>query len=127
MRNKMLTYLFLLPLLIRNKRGQNILEYSVIIGIVVAALMVMQVYMKRGIQAATKVAADQLSFQNTAEIINLEKGGYLSGANAFTQTKSKRNVETGYLYSGIGIDRASRFNETTNTIGVSVYNLGNIE
>ncbi len=43
--------------------GQSLVEYSIILAIVGAALMGMQMYMKRGIQAAIKVSADQLGPQ----------------------------------------------------------------
>jgi Flp pilus assembly pilin Flp len=43
--------------------GQAILEYGILIGIVTAALVTMQTYIKRGVQAGIKVAADQLGDQ----------------------------------------------------------------
>ena len=44
--------------------GQAIVEYAVLIGIVAAALVTMQTYIKRGIQAGIKVAADQIGDQS---------------------------------------------------------------
>lgn len=41
--------------------GQSISEYVILIGIVSMALLAMQTYMKRGIQAVVKVAADEMS------------------------------------------------------------------
>ncbi len=46
-----------------NHRGQNIIDYSIIISIVAIALATMQPYIRRGIQATIKVAADQLGPQ----------------------------------------------------------------
>ena len=43
--------------------GQAIVEYAILVGIVTAALMTMQTYMKRGVQAGIKVAADQFGDQ----------------------------------------------------------------
>ena len=43
------------------QRGQTILEYLMIFAVVSAAMLGMQVYAKRGIQAAVKIAADQMS------------------------------------------------------------------
>ena len=40
--------------------GQAIVEYAVLIGIVTAALVTMQTYIKRGVQAGIKAAADQI-------------------------------------------------------------------
>lgn len=46
----------------RSKRaGQAILEYALLFGLVAAAILGMQVFAKRGIQATLKVAADDLS------------------------------------------------------------------
>lgn len=41
--------------------GQAITEYAILIGVVVAALLGMQVYAKRGLQAGIKATADRLS------------------------------------------------------------------
>lgn len=41
--------------------GQAITEYAILIGVVVAALLGMQVYAKRGLQAGIKATADHLS------------------------------------------------------------------
>jgi hypothetical protein len=108
-----------------SKPGQSILEYTVIIAIVVTALMIMQVYLKRGIQAATKAAADQLSSQSTPEITNLEKGGYLFGSNVSSLGAGTKNVRTGFLNSG-GMDMRKLSDETTTTNASSFYNLGNV-
>lgn len=43
---------------IKDKRGQNLLEYGLIIGIVTVALLGMQTYFKRGVQSVIKVVAD---------------------------------------------------------------------
>ncbi len=42
-------------------RGQALAEYAILIGIVTAAILGMQVYAKRGIQAGIKLATDQMS------------------------------------------------------------------
>lgn len=41
--------------------GQSIVEYVLVVMVVSAAVMAMQTYAKRGIQASVKVAADRLS------------------------------------------------------------------
>ena len=45
------------------KRGQSISEYVIVIGIVAAALLLMQTYIKRGIQGVIKASADELGDQ----------------------------------------------------------------
>lgn len=41
-----------------NKRGQNTAEYAILIGVIVAAAIAMQVYVRRGMQARVKDAVD---------------------------------------------------------------------
>ncbi len=48
---------------LQKNKAQSIIEYSVLLGLVVAAFVGMQVYLKRGIQAAVKISADQLGSQ----------------------------------------------------------------
>ncbi len=42
----------------RGKRGQNLAEYAILIGLVVAAAIAMQTYVRRGLQARVKGAMD---------------------------------------------------------------------
>ena len=42
-----------------NKKGQNTAEYAVLIGLVVAATIAMQTYVKRSMQAGVKFAVDK--------------------------------------------------------------------
>jgi Flp pilus assembly pilin Flp len=46
-----------------NKKAQSTLEYAVIIAIVVAGLIAMQVYIKRGIHGRLRDATDQIGEQ----------------------------------------------------------------
>jgi len=45
-------------MLIKLRKAQSTAEYAVIIGVVVAAALAMQVYIKRGIQARSKAGMD---------------------------------------------------------------------
>lgn len=45
------------------KRGQSSLEYAVLLAVVVASLLAMQVYMKRGMQGRLRQIADDLGQQ----------------------------------------------------------------
>lgn len=40
------------------KRGQNTAEYAILIGVIVAAAIAMQIYIRRGMQARVKDAVD---------------------------------------------------------------------
>ncbi len=44
-------------------RGQSSLEFSIVIFAIIAALLAMQVYIRRGIQGRLRQSADELSLQ----------------------------------------------------------------
>ena len=46
-----------------NTRGQSTVEYAVCIAVVVAALLAMQIYMKRGVQGKLRSATDDVGEQ----------------------------------------------------------------
>ena len=52
---------------LNTKRGQSTLEYGVIIAVVVAALLAMQFYVKRGLQGRMKKASDDIGGQFSPE------------------------------------------------------------
>jgi hypothetical protein len=72
------------------KKAQSILEYILIVGIVGMALGAMQLYFRRTVQSAIKIAADELGDQQDAQEIDPVKGAkmdsqihrYPSGAAA---------------------------------------------
>lgn len=51
--------------LLCNKRAQNTAEYAILIGIVVAAAVAMQTYVKRSLQAGVKYAVDKANNDGT--------------------------------------------------------------
>jgi hypothetical protein len=53
-------------MLIRNKKGQSILEYAILLGVVIAALLIMQAFVKRGYQGGLKDASDRMGDQFSA-------------------------------------------------------------
>ncbi|MBI4982884.1 MAG: hypothetical protein HZC15_07140 [Candidatus Omnitrophica bacterium] len=50
----------------RRNSGQSILEYAVLLGVVVAAVLIMQVFVKRGFQGNLKESADKMGEQFSA-------------------------------------------------------------
>jgi len=48
---------------LKNRKGQSTLEYAILIGIVVGALITMQIYVKRGIQGKLRSASDDIGGQ----------------------------------------------------------------
>ena len=56
------------------KRGQSVLEYAILMVIIIAALLTLQTYIKRGIQGRLKSATDDIGSQyTTAEGANYYK------------------------------------------------------
>lgn len=53
----------------RRNKGQNLIEYAVVLGIVTVALISMQTYFKRGIQLVVRVAADSYSNNTQGEVV----------------------------------------------------------
>lgn len=68
----------------RNSRGQSTLEYVVLVSLVVAALIAMGVYMKRGYQGRLRESTDQLGQQYSP--------GYTT--STFTTTTNAAQLET---------------------------------
>jgi Flp pilus assembly pilin Flp len=45
----------------KNTKGQNIIEYAIVIALVSAAMVAMSTYVYRSVQATQKVVEDELS------------------------------------------------------------------
>ncbi len=67
-----------------SSRGQSTLEYVILLGFVVAALIAMGVYMKRGFQGKLRESTDQIGEQYSAGNTTSE---YTTTSN-MTQTES---------------------------------------
>ncbi len=87
--------------MLRGRRGQSTLEYVILIGFVVAALIAMGVYMKRGLQGRLRESTDQIGQQYSAgnteseytittgmtQVENMKAGGA-------TTTEIQRNLQS---------------------------------
>ena len=69
----------------RKRRGQSTVEYAVLAAVVVGALLVMQVYMKRGISGKFRESTDRIGEQYTP---------YTSTYNLNTGSTSDRTETT---------------------------------
>lgn len=91
---------------INNKRGQSTLEYAVLIIIIIAALLSIQNYIKRGVQGRLKASADDIGDQHSVGNTNYIKK---------TVTISNTNDTFGTI-GGQGVSRSElRHPENTNT------------
>src|SRR5476651_274506 len=80
------------------RRGQSILEYTIIVGIITVGLYYMGTGIKRGVQSLVKVTADQVgNQQNSDQDFNDTQQGYMETSNTLTQESNNKQVaEAGY-------------------------------
>ena len=83
-------------------KGQSTLEYAVIIAVVVGALLVMQIYMKRGMQGRMREAADDLGSQFEAGATEVKFLSKRTGTSVEVTTDGVTNVYTGSAGSAGG-------------------------
>jgi hypothetical protein len=100
------------------KRAQTISEYVILITIIVAFMMSMFTYVKRGTQGLIRAAADMVGYQKNAEQDFSGKGGYVDKSD--TTTHSYANQDT-ITWPGTYL-KISR--EGTDTATQSESNLG---
>jgi hypothetical protein len=85
--------------LLKNKKGQGTAEYAIVIGLVVAAAIAMQVYIKRGLQAKIKDGTDLLTS--------------VTGDVAGQTLASTSQYEPYYMHSDFDVERGEKSSEQT--------------
>ena len=93
------------------KRGQTTLEVVILIGFVVAALIAMGVYMKRGIQGRLRSSTDQIGEQ------------YSAGNTTSDYTTSVSLKQTENMTSGGAVTTVINKNEQSKTGSETVSDL----
>jgi uncharacterized protein (UPF0333 family) len=95
---------------LNQKRGQSTLEYAILIIIIIAALLSIQVYIKRGVQGRLKSSADDIGDQ------------YSDGnTNSIKTVVRTSNTEESFGISGTGQSSSSILTpESTNTTENSI-------
>jgi uncharacterized protein (UPF0333 family) len=87
------------------KKGQSTLEYVILIGLVIAALIAMGVYMKRGVQGKLRESTDQIGEQYDAG----------NTTSDYTTVSHMRQSETSTAGGGSTITIATGDNVQTKT------------
>lgn len=107
---------------LNSRRGQNTAEYAILIGVIVAAAIAMQIYIRRGMQARIKDAVD---FTQTAD--DDAGNGFFSNQTQYEPYYYQTNFETSQsgtqseeLQSGGGVIRTS-ITDTTQRTGNQTY------
>jgi hypothetical protein len=81
------------------RKAQSTLEYAIVIFAVVAALLAMQVYMRRGLQGKMRSSADELSVQqyepkNTVSDITTTQMSDITTKSETTEDDERYNTTT---------------------------------
>jgi gas vesicle protein len=114
----------------RSKKGQNTAEYAILIGVIVAAAIAMQVYIRRGVQARIKDAVD---FTMTADddmggnifSANLQYEPYYDQGSTYTTQSSAQTTEELQLGGGVVRDSISQYTDRTGNQVIANYEGGN--
>ena len=97
---------------LNKRKAQSTLEYGVVIAVVVAALVAMQAYVKRGLQGKIKESTDQIGEQYSPE--------HASGTVATTvTTETTENVTIDSQGRPVTLTNSSQNQDqqTQNTVG----------
>ncbi len=99
------------------KKGQSILEYTILLGVIVLVMFSMGPMIKRGTQSLIKVVADQVGIQQNAEQQFDERGHLESSDTLSTGSMDKQTFDTAGTISYV-------FDDVTTTGTATVTNLG---
>ena len=92
--------------LFKNKKGQSTLEYAIIIMIVIAALLTMQNWVKRGISGRLKSSADDIGDQFS-----------VGNTNGIKSTATHSVTQETFGIEGQGVSKSAMLaNEVTNSV-----------
>lgn len=107
---------------LNSRKGQNTAEYAILIGVIVAAAIAMQIYIRRGMQARIKDAVDYTKTADdgngTGDIFTQNQYEPYYMSTTFNTTQSGTTSEAMQLGGGIERDIKS---ETTHRTGNQVY------
>jgi uncharacterized protein (UPF0333 family) len=98
------------------RKGQSTAEYAIVIGLVIAAAVAMQIYVKRSLQAKVKDAVDYNDPAATMLTTSQYEPDYLSSSMASTRKEST----TATTAAGGGVTRAINEDEANRTGSQSV-------
>jgi len=77
------------------RKAQSIAEYALVIGIALTAMMGIQVYLQRGIQAHIKEGSDTLGLQKDWRQADIRKGGAIEDSHYNTSSNASQEYYLG--------------------------------
>lgn len=97
------------------RMGQTTAEYAILIGVVVGALVAMQIYVRRGTQVKLKVGVDEFTKAGTLDLpwVPAGAGGIPSGATDVKLRSAQAQYEPYYAESSYTTSRTSNQIEDT--------------
>lgn len=100
---------------LNNKRGQNTAEYAILIGVIVAAAIAMQIYVRRGMQSRIKDAVDY-SMTNPGTIFNTSQYEPYYTQSAYDTTSASQSSESMAVGGQITRGITNEFTRRTGTV-----------
>lgn len=101
----------------KRQRGQSTAEYAVVLGVVLAALVAMQIYVKRGVNARVKIGVDEFTNAGTTNLPWLP-GADLTGDVTLSRTRGQ--YEPYYAESSFNVLRKASTIEEVDLQGKQV-------
>lgn len=107
--------------MLRKTKGQATLEYAVIIGVIVAALAAMQIYIKRGFQARYHDGVQFLTTQTNEMGSNNQYEPYYLQSD-YTNTHNNNGYTENIQARGSTVRTTANDSRITNSGGRQAYN-----
>jgi hypothetical protein len=104
------------------KKGQNTAEYAILIGVIVAAAIAMQIYIRRGMQARIRDAVDYTRVGEGNELGNFfsDQQQYEPYYLSSNMTTTQAGVISEELQQGGGVNRDA-ISDSTSRSGNQAY------
>jgi hypothetical protein len=100
------------------RRGQSILEYSILLAVVIAVLLIMQAFVKRGYQGSLKSSSDKMGEQFSASGTTVKEEQKMTGdQNIVTEVGTTTDMMN--QFSGVNPTGEA----TTGTLDKDAYSL----
>ena len=103
-----------------NRKAQSTAEYVIVLGLIVAAVIAMQTYVKRGLQGRIQEAVDYVENTNEPGVVTFSGGQYEPYYLGSSFKSDRTGDETEDLLTGGAVRRALKEKSTrsgTQTIG----------
>jgi len=98
---------------IKARKAQSIVEYAIVLSVVIAALLIMQVFIKRGYQGGLKDSADKMGEQFSAGNTTINQTRNMTSNQTISDQVATTSRISSYLTSIVGASTSA--SDLTNT------------